>query len=139
MLILDTDHLAALDRKKVIGERLAKRLEIRRSEVSTTIVSISEQLSGLLALIASPGKEALLIENYGRLALKLEDLQEFVILPWTTQSASVFDRLRREKLRIGTMDLRIASIALANNATVLTANLRDFRKVPDLRTENWLD
>ena len=81
----------------------------------------------------------MLIENHGRLALKLEDLQEFVILPWTTQSASVFDRLRREKLRIGTMDLRIASIALANNATVLTANLRDFRKVPDLRTENWLD
>ena len=36
------------------------------------------------------------------------------------------------------MDLRIACIVLAHNATLLTANLRDFRKIPDLRVEDWL-
>ena len=35
------------------------------------------------------------------------------------------------------MDLRIASIALAGDCTVLTRNLVDFQKVPQLRIEDW--
>ena len=35
------------------------------------------------------------------------------------------------------MDLKIASIALANNATLLTRNLSDFSKIPNLRIEDW--
>jgi tRNA(fMet)-specific endonuclease VapC len=34
--------------------------------------------------------------------------------------------------------LKIASIALANDALLLTANRRDFEKVPGLQLENWL-
>jgi tRNA(fMet)-specific endonuclease VapC len=36
------------------------------------------------------------------------------------------------------MDLRIAAIALANDALLLSANQRDFGKVPRLRVEDWL-
>ena len=36
------------------------------------------------------------------------------------------------------MDLKIAAIALAGDAVLLAANLRDFEKVPMLRIENWL-
>ena len=36
------------------------------------------------------------------------------------------------------MDLKIASIALANGVLLLSANLRDFEQVPNLRVENWL-
>jgi tRNA(fMet)-specific endonuclease VapC len=35
------------------------------------------------------------------------------------------------------MDLKIAAIALANDATLLTRNLSDFRKIPGLRIEDW--
>jgi len=35
------------------------------------------------------------------------------------------------------MDLKIAAIAIANDATLLSRNLRDFGKVPDLRVEDW--
>ncbi|WP_395092089.1 hypothetical protein [Armatimonas sp.] len=35
------------------------------------------------------------------------------------------------------MDLKIASIALSNQATLLTRNLRDYSKVPGLRCEDW--
>ena len=54
-------------------------------------------------------------------------------------AAGRFDELRRQRVRIGTMDLKIAAIALANDALLLTANWRDFAKVPGLRVENWLD
>ncbi|ETX07465.1 MAG: hypothetical protein ETSY2_11025 [Candidatus Entotheonella gemina] len=35
------------------------------------------------------------------------------------------------------MDLRIASIALSRNMTVLSRNLVDFMRVPGLRVEDW--
>lgn len=45
--------------------------------------------------------------------------------------------LRRLRIRIGTMDLRIASIALAHGAKLLTRNSVDFAKVPELTIEDW--
>lgn len=36
------------------------------------------------------------------------------------------------------MDLKIASIALSQDALVLSANLRDFEQVPNLQVEDWL-
>jgi tRNA(fMet)-specific endonuclease VapC len=41
------------------------------------------------------------------------------------------------KIRIGTMDLKIAAIALAHGATLLSRNLVDFKKVPGLTVEDW--
>ena len=36
------------------------------------------------------------------------------------------------------MDLKIASIALANDSTLLTRNTNDFQRVPGLRIEDWM-
>ena len=41
------------------------------------------------------------------------------------------------KIRIGTMDLRIAAITFAHDALLLSKNLTDFRKVPGLHVEDW--
>jgi hypothetical protein len=46
--------------------------------------------------------------------------------------------LRRGRIRIGTQDVKIASMALSRDATLLWANLRDFQRVPGLRVEDWL-
>jgi len=37
------------------------------------------------------------------------------------------------------MDLKIAATALVNNALLLSANRRDFERVPGTPVENWLD
>ena len=50
-----------------------------------------------------------------------------------------FEALRGQRVRIGTMDLRIAAIALVSDMTVLTRNLRDFQQVPLLRVDDWTD
>ena len=41
------------------------------------------------------------------------------------------------KIRIGTHDLKIAAITLVHDATLLSGNLRDFKKVPGLKVEDW--
>jgi len=41
-------------------------------------------------------------------------------------------------VRIGTMDLKIASIALSRDLVLLTRNDQDFIKVPDLKMEDWI-
>jgi len=73
----------------------------------------------------------------------LVSLHEFrsawTVLPFGDQAADRFEDLRRDGVRIGSMDLKIASIALRHEALILSANLRDFRQVSELRVENWLD
>ncbi len=67
----------------------------------------------------------------------LDRYLEINVLEFDEAAAVEFRRLKQSRVRIGTMDLKIAAIALANNATVLTRNSRDFTRVPGLRIEDW--
>jgi tRNA(fMet)-specific endonuclease VapC len=49
-----------------------------------------------------------------------------VVLSLDTESTAAFTRFRSEVIRTGTMDLRIACIALAHDASLLTRNTVDF-------------
>ena len=60
------------------------------------------------------------------------------ILPFDDAAADQFKSLRSRRIRIGTMDLKIASIVLVYDATLLSGNIQDFEKVPGLRVEDWL-
>jgi tRNA(fMet)-specific endonuclease VapC len=57
------------------------------------------------------------------------------------EAAREFDRLRENKKlkKIGRADLLIAAITLANRATLVSRNLKDFHQVPGLQVENWVD
>jgi tRNA(fMet)-specific endonuclease VapC len=50
---------------------------------------------------------------------------------------NIFSQLRANKLRISTQDLRIAAIALSQDAVLVTRNQRDFAKIPTLKMEDW--
>ena len=64
-------------------------------------------------------------------------LASYRIAPYTPAADAEFIRLRSQKVRIGTQDLRIAAIALAVGATVVTRNARDFAQVPGLLLDAW--
>jgi tRNA(fMet)-specific endonuclease VapC len=59
------------------------------------------------------------------------------VLEFEETAATIFQNLQKAKLRVGTLDLKIAAITLAHEATLLTHNLADFRRVPNLRIEDW--
>jgi predicted nucleic acid-binding protein len=70
--------------------------------------------------------------------------QESVLLDPTVlielqAAADLFESLQAARVRIATRDLKIAAITLTSNDILLTANCRDFEKVPGLRFENWLE
>ena len=67
----------------------------------------------------------------------MEDFTTRPVLDFDPQAAAEFERLISSRLRIGTMDLRIAAIALAHDAPLFSKNLIDFRRVPGLRVEDW--
>ncbi|WP_276748541.1 type II toxin-antitoxin system VapC family toxin [Chlorogloeopsis fritschii] len=70
----------------------------------------------------------------------LEILQGFSIapvLPFDAGAIAVFDGLRIQRVRVSTMDLRIAAITLSRNLVLLTRNINDFNKVPGLVIEDW--
>jgi len=140
VLVLDTDHLAEFDDASAAGARLNERLLASGEELAATIVSVEEQLRGWLAQIhrlhADPYAQ---IPAYARLQRRLEFYADWTVLQWDAGSAELFADLRRQGVRIGSMDLKIACIALAHSAILLTRNSRDFAQVPGLRMENWLD
>lgn len=76
--------------------------------------------------------------RYAELLAHLDFYGRWTVLPFSAPAAGHFDRLRQRGIRIGSMDLKIACVALIHDALLLSANDRDFRQVPDLRVENWL-
>ena len=67
----------------------------------------------------------------------LGDFASMQVLPFDELAGSRFETLRQQRIRIHTMDLRIASVALVRGFKVLTRNLVDFDKVPGLAAEDW--
>ena len=79
------------------------------------------------------------IAPYAKLQRQVEAFADWIVLPWDADSVELFLRYRGQGVRIGSLDLKIACIALAHDATVLTRNAKDFAQVTGLRIENWLD
>lgn len=102
-----------------------------------TIVSFHEQVNGWTAYIARARDSGLLVRGYTELDGILSDFAQAQVLPFSAAAADIYDDLKKRKIRVGAMDLRIASIAIANQMTVLTRNTIDFERIPNLSFEDW--
>ena len=139
MLVLDTNHVRELGFKTAAGLKLLQRLEAANEETATTIVCVEEELRGWLAEINRHTNPHRQLVAYAELHHRIEFFAAWLVLPLDKQAADLFVTCRRERVPCGTMDLKIACIALAHDAKLLTRNTADFASVPRLRVENWLD
>jgi tRNA(fMet)-specific endonuclease VapC len=64
-------------------------------------------------------------------------LSRWQILSFTMPAMAQYGQLLKLKLGVGKMDLRIGAVALENNGVLVTRNVRDFQRIPNLIIENW--
>jgi tRNA(fMet)-specific endonuclease VapC len=133
--LLDTD-LVSLDQR---GHPLVRaRVQMAGpSQVATSIITVEEQVRGWLAAIRAATTPAARVTAYERLRMAVEYFASFSIMDYTAAADALVHDLRRQGLRIGTQDLRIAAVALVNRATLVTRNSVDFQQVPGLVIEDW--
>ena len=139
MFLLDTDHLGILKRQSGDEfERLTKRIaEKDQLDFYISIISFHEQFRGWTAYLNKRTDPAGVVGGYLQLENLLADYAQSQVLPFGEADDEVFRELKRQKIRVGTMDLRIGSSAIANRMTVLTRNTVDFERIPGLAFEDW--
>jgi tRNA(fMet)-specific endonuclease VapC len=138
MYLLDTDTLTHLHAgNSNVTDRLKSAIDV---EVGITIITKVEVLRGRIDYLIKAESGESLIKAQELLFRTEELLNDLLIMPIDRAASIEFDRLRdTSKFRkIGRADLLIASITLANRATLVTRNLRHFKQIPGLK-ENWVD
>lgn len=137
LYVIDTDILSLYQRNH---PQVCDRILFARQNsmtLTTTIVTVEEQYAGRLAQIQKAKTPELLITAYDRLTTTFSLFSQLEILGYNRMADDYFRQFRQQGIRIGTQDLRIASISLAHNATVVTRNQKDFGQVPSLIIEDW--
>jgi tRNA(fMet)-specific endonuclease VapC len=112
--------------------KLKQRLEsIERQEIIICSVVKAELIYGVM-------KSAYPERNF---ALQQDFVAQFRSLPFDDFAATTFGSIRAalesQGNPIGSYDLQIAAIALSNDLTLVTHNVREFSRVDGLRVEDW--
>jgi tRNA(fMet)-specific endonuclease VapC len=136
MYLVDTSIISLHQRGH---PRVSQRIAATASDLlSTSIVTVEEQLRGRLAVVARH------FNDPRRLTLAYADLEQtflyfrtWPVLSFTEVDLQTFLGLRQQGLRISTRDLRIAASALNRRLVVVTNNVSDFGQVPGLSLEDW--
>ena len=118
MNVLDTDILSLLvydEGRTADDQSVAKRVSQRLSHVgepaAVTIVTIEEQMRGWLSWIKKHRAIDMQVRGYVRLRRVLELPRRYRVLDFDQSAGKIFEDLRSQRLRIGTMDLKMESVA----------------------------
>ncbi len=139
MIILDTDCLSLFDREKSLESSILRNRLSRFSpeDVFTTIITFEEQMRGWLTYLSKCRNIEEQIFAYERLNQFLDNFRKIVVVPFDEKAADVFQQLKSQKIRVGTMDLKIAAIAISNSAILISRNLSDYEQIPNLTVHDW--
>ena len=129
----DTDVISATIKPPPPLHLIRRLATVPAAEQFTTSITVGELIYGARRV----GRESLTsrVEGVVRGAQ--------TVLPFDTVAARRFGELKAELERGGEPlaepDLRIAAIAVSRGLTLVTRNVRHFRRVPGLVVENWID
>jgi tRNA(fMet)-specific endonuclease VapC len=129
--MLDTNVISDLI-KNPKGKAAKRIARVGENSICTSIIVAAELRYGC----AKKGSE--------RLFKAVEELlSEIDILPFESPADVVYGGIRSELERvgkpIGANDLLIAAHASTIDATIVTANVYEFKRVRGLKVENWLE
>jgi tRNA(fMet)-specific endonuclease VapC len=125
MYVFDTDISSILQRGT--GEQFdrlwAKVAQHPVERFYVSIVSFHEQVLGWNTYASRARDQAGVRHAYAMFQRTLAEFATAQVLPYDVAASDRLEALRKQKIRIGTMDLRIAAIALSRQMTLLTRNL----------------
>ena len=128
--MLDTNIIS--DMVKNPQGKAAHRARLEQDKLCTSIIVAAELRYGCAKKGSAP------------LLRKVEEiLREIAILAFDVPSDENYGSIRSELetrgQSIGSNDLLIAAHACSMDLTLVTANLREFARVPNMKIENWLE
>jgi len=106
-------------------------------EIATTTITAEEQLRGRLAQIKKASTMEALAMGHRRFRQAVCHLAKLNFLEFDSAAITIFEDLKQQRPRVGSQDLRIAAIAIANGAIVVTRNRVDFGQIVGLKIEDW--
>jgi tRNA(fMet)-specific endonuclease VapC len=128
--LLDTDILSYYFKGDAEVVRMVNEYLSEYDQLNISIITFYEIIAGL---------------KYKRAEKQLQEFELFVsnnnILHITEISAkisgNIYANLRQEGITIGTSDILIAGIAIDNDLTLITNNLKHYEPIKRLSIENW--
>ena len=131
MYMLDTNICIYVLKKRPKAVR-DKFDNVRRDQIYISIITYAELKFGVEKSLSKKMNQEILNEFIARLQIKL----------WDEEAANHYAKIRYELEKqgtpIGNMDLMIASHARSCGYKLVTNNLREFDRVPDLKLVNWI-
>ena len=89
----------------------------------------------------NPAQAQKITQLYTKLWETTEFIRVITVLNFDANAENCYQMLRQSSKNLAKnrieKDLRIASIALTQNATIVTRNYKDFSQIPNLKIENW--
>jgi tRNA(fMet)-specific endonuclease VapC len=135
LFVLDTDMFSLYqDGDPAVVANIARHHGDRLVVTGTTV---EELLAGWLHRVRIAKTDPDRAFGHAQYAGTIEALSGWPVLPLTVPALGRLTALTRFRLNIGGNDLRIAAVALDVGGIVVTRNLRDFRRVPNLVCEDW--
>ena len=129
--MLDTDTFSYL--VNGIPQVLQRYAKVVEHEVGLSVVSYGEVLFGIGKQQPSPSKQKRIDYLLDQMPIALMD-EDVARCYGQIRSA-----LERSGKPIGPNDTWIAAHALSLGATLVTGNLREYKRVAGLKIENWLE
>ena len=131
MYMLDTNTCIYIIKKR--PAKVLKRFEaIDNDQICISVVTHAELQYGVARSARAEHNQRILDEFVARLS----------VWAWDQDAVAPYGHIRRHLEQkgtpIGNMDLLIAAHALSEDCTLVTNNQREFKRVPGLKTSNWI-
>lgn len=133
MYLFDTDILTTIVKPRPSASLLTRLASIPQEQQFVSTITISEIVYGAMKS-QRPDYHLKMLEEVLLPAVN--------IIGFDAKAAYACGRLRAELEKLGTplalADLEIAGIAIANDFTLITNNLRHFGRIERLKSESWM-
>jgi tRNA(fMet)-specific endonuclease VapC len=139
MFLLDTDHISLALRG---NPKIVSQLQnLRKSQWAVSVISIQEIFNGWISVLNDPRYKDQQVELYTRLWQSNEFFQRAQVLNFDASADTTYKQLLQKHPHLNKhrleKDVKIASVAIASQAIMVTRNQRDFTLIPGLQIQDW--